>query len=631
MLADSANPSKGGDAKARAYLHLTVDRAAGLPKRSRDIRVRLIPLAVLFFAATALTTVHQDRASAAGDTRPPIAASELESVAGSSSIADAALQDLGTWQGQCFTWVKKVVDRATPYTMGFGYRDGYLGAGAVEVPLSQAVRGDIIQLANDNALGSNSFYLGLHTAIVLENLGGGRFDVIDSNQNWDEIVRLRPGYDPLASAARYSGISARAYRFPGGSVTSAPPPPAAELAAGDPAVVDAGGDCLRLRSAPSLSGTRIDCLPDGTAVSVTGAAVVADGLAWVPVDTYLGTGWVAAIYLAIAPPGVGDSQQPIADNPAPTPADTNADSGGSTSIANVAASGYTLPVPPQGGLTQGPAGTNDPAAFVEAQGFPVHTLSMFDISSQSYLTYIPGAPAHVNSLNAAVLDPDAIVAVKRADSGAAYGATPSLIAVTGATAFPKPPAGGLTVGVAGTSDVATLIAAQPFSVETLAAWDLLNQRFLTYISGAPAFANSLNNATLRPEMAVMIRTAGGSTPTPTPPPPANSPAVDQRVASITYYYCSQGSIPASIGDGGGWCGGMASGQVVYEGAAACASQYMGQKFKILGDPTGRTYTCADTGSAVTGEHRDIFFHNSDDGYNWWLQIGSSATIESVSS
>jgi len=58
--------------------------------------------------------------------------------------------------------------------------------------------------------------------------------------------------------------------------------------------------------------------------------------------------------------------------------------------------------------------------------------------------------------------------------------------------------------------------------------------------------------------------------------------------------------------------------VVYEGAAACAAQNMCQRFKILGDPNGRIYTCTDTGSAVHGEHRDIFFHNSDDGYQWWL-------------
>ena len=596
-----------------------MDRAAGLPKRRRHIRVRLIPFAVLFFALTALPSLDLNRVSAAGIPVTRVA-HETDAVVGSSTIADEALKDLGTWQGQCFTWVKKVVDRSTSYTLGFGYRDGYLGAGAVEVPLSQAVRGDIIQLANDALLGPNSFYLGLHTAIVLTPLGGGIFDVIDSNQNWDEIVRLRPGYNPLASAARYSGISVHVYRFPGGSATRAPAPQATQLADGDPAIVSAGGDCLRLRSAPTLSGIRIDCLPDGTAVSVTGPAVTADSLAWVPVDSYLGTGWVAAIYLAVSPAGAGDVQQPIST--APIPGDTSNDA----PAPSVAAAGYTLAVPPQGGLTRGPAGTTDPAALAAAQAFPVQTVSVFDVATQSYLTFIPGAPSHVNTLSASNLEAGAIVTVKRASGGTATGSTPSSLPVTGAIAFAQPPIGGLTQGLAGTTDVATIIAAQGFAVETLSAWDVGTQRFLTYIPGAPSHVNTLSAANLRVDMVLMIRRASGSS-QPTTPPPAS---VDQRLASITYYYCSQGSIPASIGDGGGWCGAMASGQVVYEGAAACAAQYMGQQFKILGDPNGRIYTCADTGSAVTGEHRDIFFHNSDDGYQWWLQIGTTATIEIVS-
>jgi hypothetical protein len=223
------------------------------------------------------------------------------------------------------------------------------------------------------------------------------------------------------------------------------------------------------------------------------------------------------------------------------------------------------------------------------------------------------------------MSPDAIVSVKRAASGAATGAAVDALPVTGAVAFPQPPLGGLTQGVAGTSDVATLLAAQPFGVKTLSAWDVSAQRFLTFIPGAPAHVNTLNATNLQPSMVVMIKRSSGAAPA--APPPA---AVDQRTASITYYYCSQGSIPASIGDGGGWCGAMANGQVVYEGAAACSAQNMGQRFKILGDPNGRTYTCADTGSAVHGEHRDIFFHNSDDGYQWWLQVGNSATIEIVS-
>ena len=552
---------------------------------------------VLFFVVTAFPSLHQGRASAASLPLPE-ANHATVSVAGSSTIADEALKDLGTWQGQCFTWVKKVVDRATPYTMGWGYRDGYLGAGAVEVSISEAVRGDIIQLANDSISGSS--YIGLHTAIILTPLGNGRFDAIDSNQNWGEIVRLRPGYDPLASAARYSGISVHVYRFPGGSATDAPPPPATELAAGDAAIVSADGDCLRLRSAPSLSGIRIDCVPDGSAVSITGPSQTADGLIWVPVDTYLGTGWMAAIYLVVS----ADPLQELILAPADTSGDTSGDSGPVVTVASIEGAAYTLEVPPQGGLTSGPAGTNDPAALVEAQAFPVEVVSMFDVGSQQFLTFIPGAPSFVNTLTTATLTPESIVTVTRAAGGAATNLTPSVLPVTGATAFPQPPEGGLTQGLAGTSDIETLLAAQPFQVQTVLAWDITSQEFLTFIPGAPLFANSLSAANLTPEMTVTLRRADGLQVASAPPASSN-----QLVASITYYYCTQGSIPASIGDGGGWCGSMANGQVVYEGAAACSPQNMGQQFTIVGDPNARTYTCADTGSAVTGEHRDIFFHN----------------------
>ena len=56
----------------------------------------------------------------------------------------------------------------------------------------------------------------------------------------------------------------------------------------------------------------------------------------------------------------------------------------------------------------------------------------------------------------------------------------------------------------------------------------------------------------------------------------------------------------------------------------------GQRFTIQGNPTGRTYTCADTGNAVAGEHRDIFFQNNYGTWAWWVQQGSNiATIEIV--
>jgi hypothetical protein len=72
---------------------------------------------------------------------------------------------------------------------------------------------------------------------------------------------------------------------------------------------------------------------------------------------------------------------------------------------------------------------------------------------------------------------------------------------------------------------------------------------------------------------------------------------------------------------------MANGARVHSGAAACARRYMGQQFRILNDPTARTYTCADTGSAVRGQHRDIWFATADEGRRWQLAVGSNGVIE----
>ena len=112
--------------------------------------------------------------------------------------------------------------------------------------------------------------------------------------------------------------------------------------------------------------------------------------------------------------------------------------------------------------------------------------------------------------------------------------------------------------------------------------------------------------------------------------PGSPPLVAGDVIEVTisFYYCEQGDT-ASGGDGGGFCGAMRDGTVVYEGAAACALTYLGQQFRIVGDPTGRTYTCHDTGNAVLGLHRDIFFHNASDGWPWLWSVGTSAVLEIV--
>jgi hypothetical protein len=229
------------------------------------------------------------------------------------AIAERAMQDLGTWQGECWQWMKRVVFEATGKTVGFSYREGYLEAGAAEVSLEEAGPGDIIQIADERWTSPDADYPGLHTAIILEANGDGTFDVIDSNQLWDGIVRLRPGYDPVAlSSSR--GLSFHIYRITAGSTPSlaAGTPHAGSsvaFAPGDRARVNTPGECLNLRTEPV--GDVITCIAHGTSTTVIGGPVASAGLTWVQVQTPSGAGWMATAYLqkepsaAASPSGTG--------------------------------------------------------------------------------------------------------------------------------------------------------------------------------------------------------------------------------------------------------------------------------------------------------------------------------------
>ena len=102
---------------------------------------------------------------------------------------------------------------------------------------------------------------------------------------------------------------------------------------------------------------------------------------------------------------------------------------------------------------------------------------------------------------------------------------------------------------------------------------------------------------------------------------------DRVVATVSFYYCAAGA--GHAGDGGSWCGAMRDGTVVYPGAAACDYTYLGQQFRIEGDPTGRVYTCNDTGSAVHGLHRDIWFPTNTEGWSWQREVGRNVVIQIV--
>jgi hypothetical protein len=251
-------------------------------------------LAGVLLAVVATLAAVPATPSAAADTSSP----------SYGSIATTGVAYVGTYQGQCWTFVKKVVAEATGRVIGFDYRQGFFEAGAVEVTPEEARNGDVIQVADDSYTGPDADYPGLHTSIVLENLGDGRFDVVDSNSRWDGMVRLRPGYDPFGHAAAH-GLEVHIYRIPetpDGPGPSGPPAPApgGGAAAPESATVSADGDGLNLRESPDIGSAVIATLPDGTRVTVIGGPVSAGGRDWLEVASSRGTGWVAAQYLVRA-------------------------------------------------------------------------------------------------------------------------------------------------------------------------------------------------------------------------------------------------------------------------------------------------------------------------------------------
>ena len=80
----------------------------------------------------------------------------------------------------------------------------------------------------------------------------------------------------------------------------------------------------------------------------------------------------------------------------------------------------------------------------------------------------------------------------------------------------------------------------------------------------------------------------------------------------------------------GFCGAMYNGEQVYEGAAACSWNLpLGTRFVIEGDPTGRTYVCADRGY-LADTWVDIFFHSPTDGWAWQSSVGRYSSILIIS-
>jgi len=121
------------------------------------------------------------------------------------TIAQDGLANVGQYGGECIAFAFNMIQQASggtvtlPGTMAAngGYYQSYPSAGGVSVSVAAAQEGDVIQLYNPRD--QKNYYNGMHTAIIVSNLGGGSFDVVDSNWNWTTTVKHHtwsnvPGY-----------------------------------------------------------------------------------------------------------------------------------------------------------------------------------------------------------------------------------------------------------------------------------------------------------------------------------------------------------------------------------------------------------------------------------------------------
>ena len=117
-------------------------------------------------------------------------------------------------------------------------------------------------------------------------------------------------------------------------------------------------------------------------------------------------------------------------------------------------------------------------------------------------------------LIAGVLAPEGIVS---AESGT------QAVSEAGPAVLLVPPPAGITLGLSGASSPAEFVDAQPFAIQSLAAFDIATQTWRTYVPGDPSFANSLTSENLTPETIVFARRTGARSLLWSPPPIAGPP------------------------------------------------------------------------------------------------------------
>jgi hypothetical protein len=125
-------------------------------------------------------------------------------------IAETALKYNGQSEGECIDFVRSVL-RELDIPIGTGsYLSTYRDADAREVSRNEASRGDIIQLCKDSD--EKTWHTGMHTAIILSKNPDGSFYVIDSNSQWDGIVRTHK-WNPYSIYYENLDLDVHIFRF----------------------------------------------------------------------------------------------------------------------------------------------------------------------------------------------------------------------------------------------------------------------------------------------------------------------------------------------------------------------------------------------------------------------------------
>lgn len=455
------------------------------------------------------------------------------------SILARAMSDVGSFQGECFPWVRRVVSATTGRLIGWGYREGYLAAGATEVALDQVQAGDVIQVVADWDTSPLASYPGLHTSIATGPMqAGGVVPVVDSNSQWDGVVRVRHDYNPQTAAARY-GLQVYVYRFSDVSATSPTEGTAiAALTPGTTARVRDDGSCLNLRALPTTAGTIIRCLAQNSTVTVLDGTAFADGYEWVRVQAGSDTGWVASQFL-VEVPATPPPTAPPASTPTPAPPSTPAPPAASVS-----------------GTIRGSLPTGGGPGLVVWGGGPVQSVataassggcllrSVWSTVGGAYVSYTHGAPSFVNGTWSAHYPGDLPVMMPLILVCAPGGTSPITSPPEDSSpeaAWPSLPPGSISGGLP-TSGGAGLVVWSGGPVQSVATaassggcalrsiWSTVDGAYVGYTHGAPSFVNSAWSGHYPGDLAaitpLILLCGGGSPPASTPPvaqPPASAP------------------------------------------------------------------------------------------------------------